>query len=84
MRKSRIFTNRELQEITIFQDGNRKDKNGIFCSKVRPKIKELFDVWFPKKKELQQLIRPKQKCPEHPKTDGLLCGLCNKIRGEKK
>ena len=57
MRTSKIFTNRELQEIEFFKQGNRKDKQGVFCSKVKPKIIELQKIWLPKIKELNALLK---------------------------
>ena len=35
---------------------SKKDNNGIYASRVKPKIKELLEVWFPKKKELSKLV----------------------------
>lgn len=57
MRTSKIFTNGELKVIEEFKAGNRNDKTGLFCRKIKPKIKELRDIWFLKIPELNELIK---------------------------
>ena len=32
------------------------EPTGIYSSRVKPKIKELLDTWFPKKKKLIKMI----------------------------
>ena len=56
MNNSKIFTNAEIKSINEREKGNKKDKTGIFSGRVKPKIIELVDVWFPKKKQLKKLI----------------------------
>ena len=65
--ESKIFHQSELKSIEEREKGNRRDKNGTFSSRAKPKIKEMVDVWFPKQKELKKLIKPiksgrKKKC----------------------
>ncbi len=59
--QSKIFTKTELKEIEKRKKGNKKDTTGIFSGRVKPKINELLEVWFPKKKELIKLIKVKKK-----------------------
>ena len=56
--QSKIFTKAELQEIERRKKGDKTDKTGIFSSRVKPKIIELFE-WFNKRKELKKLIEVK-------------------------
>ncbi len=52
---SKLFTKAELQEIERRKKGDKADKTGIFSSRIKPKIIELFE-WFKKRKELKKLI----------------------------
>ena len=60
MQQSKLFTKAELEEIEIRKKGNKADKTGIFSSRVKPKIIELFE-WFTKRKELKKLIKSGKK-----------------------
>jgi len=53
---SRIFTDAELKSIEARKLGSKKDETGIFAGRVKPKIKELLEIWFPKHKELKKII----------------------------
>jgi len=59
--KSNIFTDAETKSLEERLSGSRKDSTGIFSNRVKPKIIELLDVWFPKKKELEKAIKTKSK-----------------------
>jgi hypothetical protein len=61
MSNSRIFTNAELKSIEERQKGNKRDNTGIFSARVKPKIIELFEVWFPKKRQLKKLIKKQRR-----------------------
>ena len=52
---SKLFTKAELLEIERRKKGDKADKTGIFSSRIKPKIIELFE-WFKKRKELKKLI----------------------------
>lgn len=54
---SLIFTEAELEAIKLREKGNKKDSTGIFSNRIRPKIEELLNNWFPKKQELTRLIK---------------------------
>ena len=58
---SKIFTKAEIEELNQREKGNKKDSTGIFSARIKPKIRELLDEWFPKKKELEELIKRKTK-----------------------
>lgn len=58
---SKIFTDLELKEIDKRKKGDYSDKFGLFSARIKPKIIELLEVWFPKKKTLETLIKPKGK-----------------------
>jgi hypothetical protein len=60
MDRSKIFTPRELKEIKLFEKGNRKDSQGVFSNRVKPKIVELLNYWFPKKNFLERLLGKKK------------------------
>ena len=57
--ESKIFTEAELKEIELREKGDKSDKTGIFSSRIKPKIKEILDVWIPKKKELENMVKVK-------------------------
>lgn len=57
--KSRIFTDGEMKELNRKLAGGKHDPNGAFYNRVKPKIIELLDHWFPRKKQLKKLIKPK-------------------------
>ena len=59
--KSNIFTDAETKSLEERLSDSRKDSTGIFSNRVKPKIIELLDVWFPKKKELEKAIKTKSK-----------------------
>ena len=58
--KSKIFTDAEIKSLNQRLKGIKKDSTGIFGGRVRPKIKELLDKWFPKKKQLEKIIQSKK------------------------
>ena len=41
--------------------GSRKDKYGTFAKRVKPKIIELLEKWFPIKRQLKKAIEKKRK-----------------------
>ena len=53
---SKIFTDAELKEIDRRKKGDRNDSYGVFSSRIRPKIIELIEIWFPKRSELKSLV----------------------------
>lgn len=63
---SKIFSNTELQEMERRKAGDKSDKFGIFSARLRPKIRELLEIWFPKKDELEGLINKKEGGYLHP------------------
>lgn len=58
MRRSKIFTNHELDEKEKRESGDFSDKYGTFTRKVKPKIVEILSL-FEKKNELEDLIKKK-------------------------
>lgn len=58
---SKIFSNTEMESMNKVKEGDRSDKTGVFYARAVPKIKELIEVWFPNRKELEKLIEPKKK-----------------------
>jgi hypothetical protein len=59
--KSKIFTEAELKSLNQRFKGSKKDNTGIFSARVKPKIVEMLEHWFPKKRELQKAIRVKKR-----------------------
>jgi hypothetical protein len=57
---SKIFTRTELEAIERRKKKDYSDKRGVFSGRAKPKIIELIEVWFPKKKELKDLIKSKR------------------------
>ena len=57
---SKIFKPYELREIEKRKNKDFSDSSGIFSNRVKPKINELLEIWFPKKKELEKLIENKR------------------------
>ena len=58
-RKSRIFTNKELEVIEKRKKGIKEDHTGIFAGRIKPKIIELLE-WFGKRKMLKMLIQSRR------------------------
>ena len=62
MKYSKIFTKAESELLDkALQDkkGWRKDPNGTFCGRIKPKILEMLEIWLPKREELLKIIEPK-------------------------
>ena len=57
MKNSNLFTQTELKSLEERLKGSKKDPTGIFASRIKPKIKELFE-WFKRRNELKKLIQP--------------------------
>jgi len=55
---STIFTEAEHKSLKDRLKGSKADKTGIFSSRVKPKIVEMLEHWFPQKKQLQKLVAP--------------------------
>ena len=61
MRKSKIFGNKELELVEERIKGSKKDPNGLWANKVKPKVTEIVEVWTPRKKELKKTIKKGDK-----------------------
>ena len=62
MKDSKIFTKAEselLNRALKGEKGWRKDPNGTFCGRIKPKIKEMLEFWLSKREELLKIIEPK-------------------------
>ena len=59
--QSKIFTQAELQEIERRKKKDYNDKQGLFSGRIKPKIIEILEHWFPQKKMLRGLINPKKR-----------------------
>ena len=57
----RLFTDAETKSLNERLKGSRKDATGIFASRIKPKIIELLEVWFPRKTELEKAIKTMKK-----------------------
>ncbi len=60
-KKSYIFSDYELKVLNQRLKGDKTDRTGVFLTRIKPKIKELFEVWCDRKKELKELIQDKKK-----------------------
>ena len=58
---SKVFSESQKKEIERQLTGDHSDKTGIFSQMVRPKIHDLLENWFPRKRELEKLLKPKRK-----------------------
>ena len=59
---SKIFTKAEQDFLAKRLKGKKEwDKTGIFSRRIKPKLIEIIDYWFPKRKELQKLLDVKKK-----------------------
>jgi len=63
--QSKIFTEAELKALEKRIKGNKKDKTGIYSKRVKPKIIEILEVWFKKKKELKKTLPKKPSVREN-------------------
>lgn len=54
--KSDIFPDKEYRIIQERLSGEFTDKTGIFSSRVRPKLIEMFEVWFMQRKKLLKMV----------------------------
>ena len=61
MEKSNLFTKAELEELQRRKNKDFSDKTGIYSLRIKPKLTELLNYWFPRKKELEKLIESKRK-----------------------
>lgn len=52
VRKSRLFTNRELDLIAKRESGIKSDKFGVFSRRIKPKIEEILKLDLNKLKKL--------------------------------
>lgn len=59
--KSKLFTEAEIKEINRRVAGGKRDFTGVFYARVKPKILELLNEWFPRKKELKKLVKSKRR-----------------------
>lgn len=55
---STIFTEAEHKSLKDRLKGSKADKTGIFSARVKPKIVEMVEHWFPQKKQLHKLVAP--------------------------
>ena len=53
---STIFTKAEQEALNRRLEGSKADPTGIYSSRVKPKIKELINTWFPMRKKLDRLV----------------------------
>lgn len=53
---SKIFTETEHNCLKERLTGSKKDTTGIFSARVKPKLIEMFEYWFPKREQLIKLI----------------------------
>lgn len=56
---SNIFTEAEHKSLKERLKGSKKDDTGIFSSRVKPKIIEMLEHWFPQKKKLKKIVEVK-------------------------
>jgi len=59
-RKSRLFTNAELEEIERQKKSDYSDIYGYFAGRIRPKLEEIL-VWFHQKRLIDRLLKSKRK-----------------------
>lgn len=60
--QSKIFTTTEQDFLEKRLAGKKNwDTTGIFSRRIKPKIQELLEYWFPKRRELQKLLDVKKK-----------------------
>ena len=50
------FMIEDLKNLNQRLKGSRKDDTGIFSGRIKPKIIEMLEKWFPLKKQLQKAI----------------------------
>lgn len=60
MRKSKLFGDKELESLEERIKGNKKDPNGVWSNRIKPKVIELVNEWIPRKNELKKIIKGKQ------------------------
>lgn len=62
MRQSTLFGNKELEILEQRIANNKSDRSGSWVREIRPKVKEILEVWLPRMKELKRtLIVTKKK-----------------------
>ena len=59
--KSKIFPDCEYKLIQKRLFGDKSDRTGLFCSRVRPKIIEMFEIWEKQKTELLKIVEESKK-----------------------
>lgn len=58
---SHIFTDSEMFVLENRLNGIKKDINGLFSGRIKPKIEELLNIWLPKKAILKKVIERGKK-----------------------
>lgn len=56
---SKIFTDSENESLKERLKGSKKDPTGIFNARVKPKIREMLEHWFPIRKQLREIVTKK-------------------------
>lgn len=56
MRRSKIFSEGEMDAMDKRIAGDKSDDNGVFAARLKPKVIEIVEVWFPKKRQLRKLL----------------------------
>ena len=60
VRKSRLFTNAELEEIERQKKSDHSDIHGYFAGRIRPKLEEIL-FWSDQKRLISRLLKSKRK-----------------------
>ena len=55
-RKSYVFTEKQLEKLEKRIAGDKSDKTGNFFLRVLPKVKEIVNIWIPRKAELEKIV----------------------------
>jgi len=66
-----IFSNSELEALERRKNGVLSDSSGIFSARIKPKIKEILEIWLPQEEFLRKMIEQKpslDKVMQDPKT----------------
>jgi len=56
--KKTIFTGAEEKALKERLLGYKNDATGIYAARVKPKIFEMLNRWFPKARKLKKIVSP--------------------------
>lgn len=58
---STIFPEGEIKIFKQLLEGKKVVDEGTISGRIKPRIQEMLDIWLPMKKQLEKIVKPKEK-----------------------